>query len=136
MAADGAMAATTTDRAPSGAAPEGAAPPVRARRAGPAGLMLWSLAGFFALLAVLAVQVRAGEDPALGAAETPAAAAPARRVVVHRVVLRRVVVTDPAPRRSVASGGPAPRGGTAPAAPAPVAAAPAPPPAPVTTGSS
>jgi len=58
--------------------------------------MLWSLAAFFALLAVLAAQVRAGGDPALGPAK-PATEVAQRRVVVHRVVLRRVVVTRPAP---------------------------------------
>jgi hypothetical protein len=116
----------------------------RPRRPGPTGLGLWSLGAFFAVLAVLAVQVRAGEDPALGPAK-PAADVAQRRVIVHRVVLRRVVVTEPAPRASVpASGGgsapatPAPPVPAAPvaSAPAPAAPAPAPAPAPVTTGAS
>ena len=126
MAAVGAgvVAATMTDGGPSSAG--GAA---RSRRPGPAGLMLWSLAAFFALLAVLAVQVRAGSDPALG----PAKPVAQRRVVVHRVVLRRVVVTDPAARVSAPARS-APPAAAAPAAPAPAALAPAP--APVTTGSS
>jgi len=93
--------------------------------------MLGSLGAFFALLAVLAVQVRAGSDPALGPAQ-PVASADQRRVVVHRVVLRRVIVTDraggPAAAPVASSGGAAP----APAAPAPSAPAPAP----VTTGAS
>ena len=115
MAAVGAAvgAATMTDGGPSdprGVAPEGAAAvprsageaapaaPARAaaRKPGPAGLMLWSLGAFFVVLAVLAVQVRAGGDPALG----PAKPAAERRVIVHRVVLRRVVVTRAAPRSS------------------------------------
>ena len=84
---------------------------VRRAEARPAGVMLASLGAFFALLAILAVQVRAGGDPALGPAK-PAAEVAQRRVIVHRVVLRRVVVTEagaavecvaaserPAPRR-------------------------------------
>jgi len=139
MAAGGvaAGAATTmTDRGASdarGAAPEGAAPAARARRPGPAGVMLASLGAFFALLAILAVQVRAGEDPALG----PAKPAAERRVIVHRVVLRRVVVTKPAPRSSAPAASAPPVSAPAPSAPAPSAPAPAPAaPAPVTTGSS
>ena len=107
------------------------------------GVFAGSLAAFFALLAFLAVQVRAGGDPALGPAE-PAATAQPRRVIVHRVIVRKVIVTERAPR--VAAGGAAPPsaasapsgGGSpapAPAAPAPAPAAPAPA-APVTTGSS
>ena len=103
------------------------------RKPSPVGLLAGSLAAFFALLAFLAVQVRAGGDPALGPAK-PAASAEPRRVIVHRVILRRVIVTESAPR--VAAGGEASGGG----APAPAAAgssAPAPAPAaPVTTGSS
>ena len=93
------MAATTTDRR---------------RRPSPFWLVTGSLAAFFVLLAFLAVQVRAGGDPALGAPKQTAAVATAepRRVIIHRVIVRRVIITDPAPT------------------PAPVAAAPAPAPAP------
>ena len=127
--AAGAVAATMTDGGPSDPR----------RRPGPAGLMLASLGAFFALLAILAVQVRAGGDPALGPAK-PAAEVAQRRVIVHRVVLRRVVVTEAAPRSSApagnASAGTAAPSAPAPSAPAPAPAAPAPAPAPVTTGSS
>ena len=70
--------------------------------------MLASLGAFFALLAILAVQVRAGGDPALGPAK-PAAEVAQRRVIVHRVVLRRVVVTRPAPRSSAPAASAPPR---------------------------
>ena len=122
------MAATTTDR----------------RKPSPFGLLAGSLAAFFALLAFLAVQVRAGGDPALGPPK-PAATAEPRRVIVHRVIMRRIVVTDRAPARR-GSAGAASGGGTAfagggngggaaaaPSAPAPSSPAPT---APVATGSS
>ena len=109
------MAATTTDR----------------RKPSPFGLLAGSLAAFFALLAFLAVQVRAGGDPALGPPKSAATAEP-RRVIVHRVIVRRIVVTDRAPaQRTVERAVTAP----APSAPAPAPSAPAPA-APVTTGSS
>ena len=63
------------------------------------GVFAGSLAAFFALLAFLAVQVRAGGDPALGPAK-PAATAEPRRVIVHRVIVRRVIVTERAPAAS------------------------------------
>jgi hypothetical protein len=72
---------------------------------------------FFVALILLALQVRAGRDPAIGAA--PAAAQP-RQVIVRRVIVRRIVeVDDPA----------------APAAPSsqPVTTSSAPAPAPVTS---
>jgi len=130
VAAGGAAAeAATTMTDPGASDPRG-------RRSGPAGVMLASLGAFFALLAILAVQVRAGGDPALGPAK-PAAEVAQRRVIVHRVVLRRVVVTQTAPRSRAPAGAapstPAPSA-PAPSAPAPAPAAPAP--APVTTGSS
>jgi hypothetical protein len=91
--------ATTTDR----------------RKPSPFWLAAGSLAAFLALLAVLAVQVRAGRDPALG----PAAPAEPRRVIVHRVIVRRVIVTG-ARRPTPAAAGSSARGGAAaPAAPAP-----------------
>jgi hypothetical protein len=107
------MAATTTDR----------------RKPSPFGLLAGSLAAFFALLAFLAVQVRAGGDPALGPPK-PAATAEPRRVIVHRVIVRRIVVTDRAPARSTGERAAA---AAVSSAPAPSAPAPA---APVTTGSS
>ena len=109
-----AMAATTDRRKPS-----------------PFGLLAGSLAAFFALLAFLAVQVRAGGDPALGPPK-PAATAEPRRVIVHRVIVRRIVVTDRAPARRTVERAAAGAGSSAPA-PAPASPAPA---APVTTGSS
>jgi hypothetical protein len=82
------MAATTTDR----------------RKPSPLGLLAGSLAAFFALLALLAVQVRAGGDPALGPPK-PAATAEPRRVIVHRVIVRRIVVTHRVRAPRVAAGG-------------------------------
>ena len=128
MAGAGAVAATTTEPR---------------RKPSSFGVFAGSLAAFFALLAFLAVQVRAGGDPALGPAK-PAATAEPRRVIVHRVVVRKVIVTERAPASgggsavepgasSAAAGGVPSRA----AAPAPAPSAPAPvPAAPVTTGSS
>ena len=123
MAAGGAVAATTTEPR---------------RKPSSFGVFAGSLAAFFALLAFLAVQVRAGGDPALGPAK-PAATAEPRRVIVHRVIVRRVIVTErgcraarPRGRRPRRPSAPAPRRARA-SAPAPPAPAPA---APVTTGSS
>jgi hypothetical protein len=87
-----------------------------------------SLAVFLAALALLAWQMHAGQDPALGAGK--AEPAPARKVLVRRIV-KRVVVTRvvPAQPRSVPGAAAAPA--TAPAAPASApASAPAPAPAP------
>jgi hypothetical protein len=73
-------------------------------------------AGLFCLLLTyLALQVRSGHDPAIGAGQQHAAQA--RRVIVRRVVVRRIVDAG-APR----SAPPAAK----PSAPAPAAAAPAP----------
>jgi hypothetical protein len=121
------MAATTTDRG----------------KPSPFGLLAGSLAAFFALLAFLAVQVRAGGDPALGPPK-PAATAEPRRVIVHRVIVRRVVVTDRVPAQRACGGGTAVTGGgnggaaaagATSSAPVQAPSAPAPS-APVTTGSS
>jgi hypothetical protein len=105
---------------------------------------------FCVLLVYLALQVRAGEDPAIGAG--PQAQAPAPRpVLVRRVIVRRVVEVAPKTAAGPAggvpaagpSGGAVPSGGgsASPAAPAPApaaapAAAPAPAPAPVVTRAS
>ena len=128
VAGAGAVAATTTEPR---------------RKPSSFGVFAGSLAAFFALLAFLAVQVRAGGDPALGPAK-PAATAEPRRVIVHRVVVRKVIVTEREPasggRSAVEPGASSPAAGAAPsraAAPAPAPSAPAPAPAaPVTTGSS
>ncbi len=106
---------------------------------------------FCVVLIALALQVRAGADPAIGAGQQ-AAAKPPRPVIVRRVILRRVVELDPATAPAAggaapAAGGAAPVSGggrglassAAPAAsgPAPAAApAPAPAPAPVVSGGS
>ena len=101
------------------------------RKPSPFGLLAGSLAAFFALFAFLAVQVRAGGDPAVGQPK-PAATVEPRRVIVHRVIVRRIVVTDRAPGRQAAERAAAEPASSAPA-PAPASPAPA---APVTTGSS
>jgi hypothetical protein len=125
VAAGGAVADTTT---------------TERRRPSSFGVLAGSLAAFFALLAFLAVQVRAGGDPALGPAKAPAE----RRVIVHRVVVRRAIITDPAPVSGPSGPGRGGGGSSPPAAatlsatapPAPAPSAPAPAAAPLTTGSS
>jgi hypothetical protein len=98
-----------------------------------------ALGAFFAALALLAFQVRAGEDPALGPAPAAQQAKP-RQVLIRRVI-KRVVVHHPpdsaaAPPAAVRTSAPAPAtAAPAPAAPAPPAPAPAAP-APLTTQSS
>jgi hypothetical protein len=88
---------------------------------------------FCVVLIYLALQIRAGQDPAIGASEPAPAARP---VVVRRIVVRRIV-EQPAP--ATVPGGaalaPAPAGSSAPAA-APVDVTPAPAPAPVVSGGS
>ena len=159
MAAGGAVAATTTERPARPREPAAEAPARSAPRRKPPsfGVFAGSLATFFALLAFLAVQVRAGGDPALGPAK-PAPTAEPRRVIVHRVIVRTVVLTERAPgaaagglpaesavaggappERAAAGGGPAESaaGGGASAQSAPAAPAQAPAPAaPVATGTS
>jgi hypothetical protein len=96
-----------------------------------------ALGGFLILLTVLALQMRAGHDPAL---KPSVAAAPRRAILERRIIKTRVIVID-APKASegVAAGSSGSSG--SPAAPAPAAAvkaapvqaasvAPAPPPAP------
>jgi hypothetical protein len=89
-----------------------------------------ALGAFFAVLALLAFQVRAGSDPALG---KPAAQAPKPRQVLVRRVITRVVIHHPAaaPPPSSTAAVPAPAPATTTAAPPP-----APAPAPLTTQSS
>lgn len=105
-------------------------PAPRPRRPGPLPVVAASLATFLALLAFLALQLRAGRDPALGAGKAATQVA-ARRVLVRRIEKKVVVVhTTPSPTRLAATGSPAPVV-AAPSAPAPApAATPAPPPPP------
>jgi hypothetical protein len=78
-------------------------------------------AGLFCLiLTYLALQVRAGHDPAIGAGQQQAAQP--RQVIVRKVVVRRVVAAA-APRSAQPA---AKRSAPAAAAPAPAAAPPAP----------
>jgi hypothetical protein len=81
---------------------------------------------FFVILALLAFQLRAGKDPAIGAGEPRLAAAAAPQVLVRRVIETRIVEHRPA------------GGATAPRAtrPAPVQSAPPAPAPPLTTRSS
>jgi hypothetical protein len=94
-----------------------------------------ALGAFFAALALLAFQLRAGQDPALGPAEPTAQVQQKPRKVLIRKVIRRVVVHHPptsAPSSPAAVQTSAPQTTT----PAPAPAAPAPAPAPLTTQSS
>ncbi|MDX6721803.1 MAG: hypothetical protein QOD73_207 [Solirubrobacteraceae bacterium] len=92
-------------------------------------------AGLFCLVLVyLALQIRAGDDPSIGAG-AQAATQPAQQVIVRRIVVRRIVEEgapaggQPAPGAPVAGEtGPAGTSGPAPsAAPAPAPAPAAPP---------
>jgi hypothetical protein len=86
---------------------------------------------FCVVLAFLALQMRDGNDPAIGAGEQ--AAEPSRPVVIRRVIVRRIVEDPAAPAGAARS---APASGPAPAsAPAPDLA-PAPAPDPVVTQAS
>jgi hypothetical protein len=79
---------------------------------------------FCLVLVYLALQVRAGTDPAIGAGHQAQAQAP-RQIVVRRVIIRRVLKgSDPSTSAQQSPGASA-----SPSA-APVAAAPAPAPAP------
>jgi hypothetical protein len=98
--------------------------------------VLATMALFLALLVLLAWQVRAGRDPALGAArQRPALAAQARprrvlvKKIVRRVIDEKVVETDDGPV-VVAQAVPASSGAAVSSAPAVVYSAPAPAPAP------
>jgi hypothetical protein len=73
---------------------------------------------FCIVLIYLALQVRAGEDPAIGA-EKPAASA--QPVVVRRIVVRRIV-EEPAGSVTSSTGSAAASAPIAPAAPAPAPA--------------
>jgi hypothetical protein len=116
-------------------------PPARnGRPAAPAGtdrigsLPVVGAAGgvFCVALIFLALQMRAGDDPAIGAGAE--AKAPPRPVIVRRVIVRRIVEE---PVGAPAGAPAAPRVSQAPAQAAPAApAAPPAPPAPVTTQAS
>jgi 2-oxoglutarate dehydrogenase E2 component (dihydrolipoamide succinyltransferase) len=100
-------------------------------------VILGAWAAFCVGFALLGLQLRAGNDPALGAPPAPAAARPEHKVVVRRVI-RKVVVDGPTTLAAAPSTATAPAA-AAPAASAPAPAAPAPAPAapaPVTTRSS
>jgi hypothetical protein len=109
------------------------------KKPGPLPVMAASAGLFFAIAALLAFQMRAGADPALGKPKpvVVAQAAPAPR----KVLVRRVIVTRIVEHRTPGSGGSAATG-TAPSTPAPRTEAPAPaqpapvPAAPLTTQSS
>jgi hypothetical protein len=100
----------------------------------------WStVAIFLAVLTGLALQLRSGHDPALGAdtSAAPATTAP-RQVLVRRIVEKRVVV-HVVPATSQPGSPPAPTPAPAPAPSVVVTSsppAPAPAPAPVTTRAS
>jgi hypothetical protein len=115
---------------------ERARPAARPGRPSPGWVFTAALGAFLIALALLAVQVRAGRDPAIGARPEANPTAEPRRILVRRVVRTTVVThvtpgTAPPPTTSVAT---APAAPAAPALAAPAPAAPAP--APVTTRAS
>ena len=92
----GAAGAAPRGAITSGAA--GAAPRARVRKPAPGWVFGGALATFFAALSLLAVQVRAGEDPALGEAKPIAAVDERpRKVIVKRKVIKRIVIHHPRP---------------------------------------
>jgi pyruvate dehydrogenase E2 component (dihydrolipoamide acetyltransferase) len=121
--------------------------PASATRAasGVGGLPVVTAAGglFCIALVFLALQMRAGDDPAIGAGAAQPAKPP-RPVIVRRVIVRRLVEEPAAAPDAAPSTGAAPSTAAAPAASAPAAAAepaaaapaPAPAPAPATTQAS
>ena len=97
-------------------------------RPGSVAVVLVAWVAFLAVFAGLAIQLREGRDPVLGA-QAPTVSA--ERPVLRRRVIRRVVITDrrPAAAPAVLAAPPA-------TSVVPASAAPAPAPAPVTTQSS
>jgi hypothetical protein len=83
--ARGTMTDRSTDRIPA----------AERRSRGALGAIWGAAAIFLALLALLAMRVAAGQDPALRAHAT-ATPVPARRVLIRRVYERRVIVHLPA----------------------------------------
>ena len=72
------------------------------------GLAVVTAAGamFCVALILLALQIRAGRDPAIGAGAQ--AAAPPRQVIVRRIIVRRIVEDEAAPARVTVARAPAP----------------------------
>jgi hypothetical protein len=120
----------------------------RIRKPGPLPVIAGSLGLFLAVTALLAFQLRAGADPALGAGEpqlVAAASVPRKVVIRRREIVTRIIEhrggVAPPPSRAAATPPATGPGRSAPssaaAAPAPAGAAPsAPAPAPLTTRSS
>lgn len=86
---------------------------------------------FCVVLIYLALQVRAGRDPAIGGGQPTETAKVPRDILVRRVIITRVV-EEPATAAPAGAAQVGPAAAAAPAAPAAVSApaAPAPPPAP------
>lgn len=102
-----------------------------ARRPSLGSVATLAMATFVVVLALLAVQLRLGRDPALGR-PTPAAA-PARRILERRIIDRRVIHVLPAGTQTRARpSSPV----TVPPTVPPAAPAPAPAPAPLVTRTS
>ena len=78
---------------------------------------------FCVLLIYLALQMRAGSDPAIGAGQQTAAAP--RQVIVRRIIVTRVVEDDDAPAADGATPAARTPAASAPSAAQPPAAAPA-----------
>jgi hypothetical protein len=93
---------------------------------------------FLAVFAGLALQVRGGSDPVLGAGRGESAAVAPRRVLLRRVIQRRVIVrVVPAPLEPASGSAPVTTTGPVASSTPPVSSAPAPAPAtPPTTRSS
>jgi hypothetical protein len=90
-------------------------------------VMAGSLALFLVVFALLVFQLRAGRDPALGAAAAQPAAVPAKRILLRKVVItKRIVTVEHDEERAAA----------APASQRVVRSAPAPAPAPLVSRSS
>jgi hypothetical protein len=127
-----AVAATMTDPA---AAPRRE----RIRKPGPLPVVAGSFGLFFAIAALLAFQMRRGEDPALGKPEPQvlAAAPTPRTILVRRVIVTRIV--EHRPRRAASAPATTARTAAGPSVRGAASSAPAPSPpasAPLTTRSS
>jgi hypothetical protein len=70
--------------------------PQTARGPSATAVIVTALGSFLVVLAILALQMRAGKDPVVMPAAAPA---PTRKIVHRRIVVRRVIVTD-APART------------------------------------
>jgi len=98
----------------------------------PSGLAVATIAGalFCVVLIYLSLQIRAGQDPAIGPVKPGAEGS--GQVLIRRIVVRRIV-EEPA---AVGSAGGQPAPATSGAVATPVAVAPAPTPTPVVSGGS